>query len=300
MKRFFMFAAFAAALFSADFATAQSKVEDYPTVQFFAHRGSRFEYDENTMLAFREAYARGARGFETDVRMTGSGDLILSHDESLYRTCGVDKQTEDLTTEECLKIKTKSGNDLALCQELADFLADKPNMYVEWEIKTIPELYTEAKLEELCEKLWNMTMPQKPASSLYLFTSFDKRALKIMKRLHPEAEMMLLKSKPASPEILMEAYNMGIMRVGCKMDGTHRSTIRLGHKLGMIVSLWPGNNKEDFFLGAALGCDAMCCDRFFEVAEWAEKNLPFVKIKGYEKPQAAAPVVAEKPKKSKK
>jgi glycerophosphoryl diester phosphodiesterase len=286
MKRFFMIAAFAASMvLSADFASAQTKVEDYPTVQFFAHRGSRFEYDENTMLAFREAYARGARGFETDVRMTGSGDLILSHDESLYRTCGVDKQTEDMTTKECLKIKTKSGNDLALCQELADFLSDKPNMYVEWEIKTIPELYTEAKLEELCEKLWNMTMPQKPASSLYLFTSFDKRALKIMKRLHPEAEMMLLKSKPASPEILMEAYNMGIMRVGCKMDGTTRSTIRLGHKLGMIVSLWPGNNKEDFFLGAALGCDAMCCDRFFEVAEWAEKNLPFVKIKGYEKPQ---------------
>ena len=94
---------------------------------------------------------------------------------------------------------------------------------------------------------------------------------------------------------------MGIMRVGCKMDGTTRATIRLGHKLGMIVSLWPGNNKEDFFLGAALGCDAMCCDRFFEVGEWAEKNLPFVKIKGYEKPEApAAPAVAEKAKKSKK
>ena len=128
MKRFLMLAAFAAMVFSADFATAQSKIEDYPTIQFFAHRGSRFEYDENTMLAFKTAYERGARGFETDVRMTGSGDLILSHDESLYRTCGVDKQTEDMTTKECLKIKTKSGNDLALAQELADFLAGKPNM----------------------------------------------------------------------------------------------------------------------------------------------------------------------------
>ena len=124
MKRFLKIAAFAAALvFTTDFATAQSKIEDYPTVQFFAHRGSRFEYEENTMYAFETAYARGARGFETDVRMTGSGDLILSHDESLYRTCGVDVQTEDLTTKECLKIKTKSGNDLALCQELANFLA---------------------------------------------------------------------------------------------------------------------------------------------------------------------------------
>ncbi len=265
-----------------DFAYAQ--LEKDHVIQFFAHRGSRFEYpdNENTMLAFRSSYERGARGFETDVRMTGDGDLILSHDESLYRTCGVDLQTEDLTTKECLKIKTKGGEPLALCQELADFLADKPDMYVEWEIKTIPELYTEAKLEELCNKLWNMTMTQKPESSLYLFTSFDKRALKVMRRLHPEAEMMLLKNKPCSPEILMEAYEMGIMRVGCRMDGTTRKTIKLGHKLGMIVSLWPGNTKEDFFVGAALGCDAMCCDRFFEVGEWAKENLPFIKLKGIE------------------
>ena len=63
MKRFLMLAAFAAMVFSADCATEQSKIEDYPTIQFFAHRGSRFEYDENTMLAFKTAYERGARGF---------------------------------------------------------------------------------------------------------------------------------------------------------------------------------------------------------------------------------------------
>lgn len=72
---------------------------------------------------------------------------------------------------------------------------------------------------------------------------------------------------------------MGIKRVGCKMDGTTRSTIRLAHKLGMIVSLWPGSTKEDFLLGVALGCDAMCCG-FFEVGEWARECLPFVKLKG--------------------
>lgn len=265
-----------------DFAFAQ--LEKDHVIQFFAHRGSRFEYpdNENTMLAFRDAYKRGARGFETDVRMTKDGDLILSHDESLYRTCGVDLQTEDLSTAECLKIKTKAGEPLALCQELADFLADKEDMYVEWEIKTIPSLYTQAMLDELCEKLWNMTMTQKPKSSLYLFTSFDKRALRTMKRLHPEAELMMLKDKHCTPEILMEAYDMGIMQVGCRMDGTTRKTVKLGHKLGMIVSLWPGGTKEDFFLGAALGCDAMCCDRFFEVGEWAKENLPFIKLKGIE------------------
>lgn len=263
-----------------DYASAQ--LEKERVVQFFAHRGSRFEFpdNENTMLAFRTSYERGARGFETDVRMTKDGDLILSHDESLYRTTGVDLQTEDLTTEECLKIKTKGGEPLALCQELVDYLADKDGVYVEWEIKTVPSLYTQAMLDDLCDKLYKMAMAKRPANSEYLFTSFDKRALRTMKRLHPDAILMMLKDHPCTPAILMEAYDMGIKRVGCRMDGTTRGVIKLGHKLGMIVSLWPGSTKEDFFLGAAVGSDAMCCDRFFEVGEWARENLPFIRLKG--------------------
>lgn len=266
---------------------AMAQLDKKHVIQFFAHRGSRFEYpdNENTMYAFRESYKDGARGFETDVRMTKDGDLILSHDESLYRTCGVDVQTEDLTTKECKKIMTKGGQPLALCQEFVDFLADKEGMYVEFEIKTVKGLYTQAMLDVLCDKLYKMAMAKKPASSEYLFTSFDKRALSTMKRLHPDAILMMLKDKPCSPEVLMEAYDMGIKRVGCRMDGTTRKTIKLGHKLGMIVSLWPGSTKEDFFLGAALGSDAMCCDRFSEVSRWAKENLPFIKLKGVAEPQ---------------
>ncbi|MGN0091674.1 MAG: glycerophosphodiester phosphodiesterase [Alistipes sp.] len=266
---------------------AMAQLDKKHVIQFFAHRGSRFEYpdNENTMYAFRESYKDGARGFETDVRMTKDGDLILSHDESLYRTCGVDVQTEDLTTKECKKILTKGGQPLALCQEFVDFLADKEGMYVEFEIKTVKGLYTQAMLDVLCDKLYKMAMAKKPASSEYLFTSFDKRALSTMKRLHPDAILMMLKDKPCSPEVLMEAYDMGIKRVGCRMDGTTRKTIKLGHKLGMIVSLWPGSTKEDFFLGAALGSDAMCCDRFSEVSRWAKENLPFIKLKGVAEPQ---------------
>lgn len=272
-------AAIAASLFC--FAeVAQAQLDPNHTIQFFAHRGSRFEFDENTMDAFRKSYDAGARGFETDVRFTKDGSLILSHDESLYRTTGVDKQTEDLTDAELKKIRTKGGHPLAFCQELVDFLEDKEGMYVEFEIKTVKELYTQAMLDELCDKLYKMAMAKKPASSEYLFTSFDKRALKTMQRLHPDAILMMLKDKPCSPDVLMEAYGMGIMRVGCRMDGTTRATIKLGHKLGMIVSLWPGSTKEDFFLGAALGSDAMCCDRFIEVAKFAREKLPFIKLKG--------------------
>lgn len=262
--------------------TASAQLEKDHVIQFFAHRGSRFEYkdNENTMYAFKESYKKGARGYETDVRLTKDGSLILSHDESLYRTTGIDKQTEDLSDEELRKIRTKGGQPLAFCQELVDFLEDKQGMYVEFEIKTVPSIYTQAMLDELCDKVYKMAMAKRHPSSEYLFTSFDKRAIKTMKRLHPDAILMMLYSKPCSSEILMEAYDMGVMRVGCKMDGTTRHIIKLAHKLGMIVSLWPGSTKSDFFLGAALGCDAMCCDRFDEVGKFAKEKLPFIRLKG--------------------
>ena len=267
-----------AMLCSVDFASAQS--EKANVIQLLSHRGGRFEFDENTMYAFRESYKAGVRGYETDIRMTKDGSLILSHDESLYRTCGVDLHTEDLTDAECRKIRTKEGNPLAFCRELVDFLADKEGMYVEFEIKTVKELYTQAMLDELCDKLYKMAMAKKPASSEYVFSSFDKRALQTMQRLHPDATLMMLKGKPCSPEVLMEAYDMGIKRVACRMDGTTRQTVALGHKLGMFISLWPVNTKEDILLGIALGSDALCCDRFVETSDWLKEQLPANMTKG--------------------
>ena len=52
------------------------EAQQHRTVQFFAHRGSRLEYDENTMPAFRATYDKGIRGYETDIRMTADGRLV--------------------------------------------------------------------------------------------------------------------------------------------------------------------------------------------------------------------------------
>lgn len=250
-------------------------------IQFFAHRGSRMEFDENTLEAFRATYDAGIRGYETDVHLTADGHLIINHDESLKRTCGVDRQVEDMTRKEIRKVRTLQGHKLIFAEQLARYLSNKDDLYVEWEIKTIPELYDEAKLTELCTKLWDTVMPSKPAHSLYLFTSFDKRALRIMKELHPDAQLLMIEGKPCTKEIVDQALAMGIDRVGCKMKGTKREAVEYAHSKGVIVSLWPGASIKDFQMGYDLGCDAMCCDRALEVGDWVYANLPQGTIKGY-------------------
>src|SRR3954470_13188087 len=59
----------------------------------YGHRGVRGEAPENTMAAFEIAANAGAAGFELDVRVCGSGELVVCHDPTLERfTQGRDRR----------------------------------------------------------------------------------------------------------------------------------------------------------------------------------------------------------------
>ncbi len=273
MKKIITTIAAALAVISA--APAQQK----HSVQFFAHRGSRLEYDENTMPAFQATYDKGIRGYETDIRMTADGKLVVSHDSSLARLTPSDGEVEKMTAREIRKVKTKQGNDILFLDELCRWLADKEGMYVEFEMKTSSPAYDEEQLEKYCDLLYTTAMARKPASSTYLFTSSDKRALRTMQRLHPEADLLLIIGRPIGDDTIREALDMGIKRLGCTMGGTSRDAVRKAKKAGLFVSLWPGQSIDDFILGVALGADALCCDRAVEVKEFFDEHMPWVEAR---------------------
>lgn len=54
--------------------------------RIIAHRGARSLAPENTITAARAAREAGADLWETDVTVTGDGELILMHDDTLERT----------------------------------------------------------------------------------------------------------------------------------------------------------------------------------------------------------------------
>lgn len=45
----------------------------------FAHRGGRADAPENTLVAFARALEQGARGLESDARLSGDGEAVLVH-----------------------------------------------------------------------------------------------------------------------------------------------------------------------------------------------------------------------------
>ncbi len=54
-------------------------------MKIYAHRGSSHIWPENTVLAFEKAHGHGATGFEVDLRLSGDGEIVLSHDDNLAR-----------------------------------------------------------------------------------------------------------------------------------------------------------------------------------------------------------------------
>ena len=138
---------------------AAALAQEAREVQHFAHRGSRYEFDENTLSAFQGTYDKGIRGYETDVRITKDGELVINHDKSLKRTAGVDMVIENSTRKELKKVKSLQGNPVLFVDELCKWLSKRDSLYVEFEMKSSD--YSEEQLEVYCDKLYKMAMANK-------------------------------------------------------------------------------------------------------------------------------------------
>lgn len=249
------------------------------TIRAFSHRGGRMERDENTLKAFQESWDAGYTGFETDIRMTKDGVCYMTHDNTLERTTNGTGVFEEKTAAEIDALRTKKGNKILRMDDFVKFLNGKDNLYVEWEFKTKPEkLYPQKRLEEYVEKVYQAAKSVKTKNSQFVFTSSDYRGLRYLQEHHPDAELLLIISKPINDETIAMAKTVGIYTLGCTMAGTSRQMVEKAHKAGITVSLWPGQSVEDFMLGAYLGCDRMCTDIPLTVKDWVKKNAPWLKV----------------------
>lgn len=249
-------------------------------VKLFAHRAGAHEYDENTMPAFKATYDLGMRGFETDVRISKDGHLVIFHDDNLERIVGVEGVIEEMTLPEIRKLKTKKGNQIPTLDEVVSYFKDKPGVYIEFEMKTSKTTaYPEELLKKYCDLLYQKTYNNKPANSDYLLTSFDKRPLRYLKATYPQVDMLFIKSEGLTQQVVDEAKELGIKRIGARVEMTTRNMVQEAKKQGMTVSLWPGRSVSDFLLGVSLGSDYLCTDVPIEVSKWVKANAPEIKLK---------------------
>ncbi len=114
----------------------------------FGHRGSAGTHPENTLESFAAAAALGIQYFELDIHMTRDGEIVVSHDDHLERTCGRAGVIREMTYAELAaadagRMFTLDGATFPFRDKgirvprLAEVLAAFPKLPIEIEIKQI-------------------------------------------------------------------------------------------------------------------------------------------------------------------
>ncbi len=99
---------------------------------FIGHRGTRVDYDENTILSFEKAIEYGANYIEFDVRKTKDEKLIILHDNSIDRTTNGTGLLKHFSLQEIMKYKTRiNGMHVSQLSEVLDMFKNKVKFMIE-------------------------------------------------------------------------------------------------------------------------------------------------------------------------
>ena len=219
------------------------------------HRGARHAAPENTLAAFELARREGADGVELDVRLDGSGQVIVLHDPTLTRvTGGVDsRHAEDIPSAELARLDVGSGERAPL---LADVLAwakqhgQRVNVELKSDVRDGRSLLT-----GVARVVKSLPLPA------VLFSSFDPRFVWWLARNVPDLprawlvheKQRVLKYAPGFRLLGSNAVHPEHVLV------TPARIARL-KKAGMLVNVWTVNNPVRAQELARLGVDALISD----------------------------------------
>ena len=215
----------------------------------YAHRGASEYAPENTMSSFYLGLYMGANGIETDVRRTKDGTLVLFHDATLDRVCGVSGELSNYTYEELCKIPvihTPSGRrDIVV--RLEDFLhycgAHGVKLAIELKADGVGvDVYTLVKRYGLEDNV--------------IVTSFNLDYLIELKAAYPEASLGYL-TADFDDETVAKMKEIGIGQLCPAGKNVTAEKVKAWHDAGFNVRAWGIKDVEIMKHAYECGVDGM-------------------------------------------
>jgi len=105
----------------------------FDNYKFIAHRGLHNDIiPENSLQSFKDAVKNGF-AIENDIHILKDDNVVVFHDDTLLRMCGVDKKIEDCTLEEINKLTLKNTSEkIPTLKECLDEVNGKVPLLIEF------------------------------------------------------------------------------------------------------------------------------------------------------------------------
>ena len=229
------------------------------------HRGSQWGV-ENTRAAFINGANAGAWGLECDIRVTGDGTFVVSHDDNYKRLGGPETKIADMTTEAILSTRLTSkrhgvtyagtpctlGEFLDICKEY--------NVVPVVEVKVCTTIHSNTKAEnepvfDGIPALINL-IDQKGLSDRVVIISFMPGVVDFIHRHYPDITVQVLAGDEDGT--IMEwvewckQYKMDLAVVHTIVT---KEAVDAMHAAGLKVNVWTVDRVEDFERVKAMGVD---------------------------------------------
>lgn len=230
------------------------KVAILNDIKVTAHRGSSIEAPENTLSAFSKAIDEMADYIEFDVQQTSDGEIIVMHDQNVYRTTGVDKNVWEMTLAEISELDAGShfsteysGEKVPTFEEVLKLAKGKIDLNIEIKpsghdngiAQKVLELVEKYDFEEHC-----------------VITSADYTTLQEVKSLNPDIPVGYILSLAYG-----NFYNMSdIDFFSVNASFLSKITVDSIHNSGKEVHAWTVNNGVSIKNLANKGVDNIITD----------------------------------------
>ena len=144
----------------------------------YAHRGLHDDaHAENSLSAFSLAVEQGF-GIELDVHLSRDGEVVVFHDKTLLRVCGVEGEISDHTAEELSHLSLSgTGEGIPTLREVLALVGGRVPILVEIKSETTKDADLTARTLELLRAY----------GGPYLVQSFNPLAVADARRIAPEA-----------------------------------------------------------------------------------------------------------------
>lgn len=245
-----------------------------PGFEIYAHRGLAQDTTENTHQAFQAALDAGADWLETDINTTADGHVVVFHDATLNRLCGIPGRVSTTTWDTLKDLPLTDGGSIP---RLEDTLAAFPQARFNIDVKDRGSAhhlaallartgaahrvriasFSEGRKRQATRSAQAQGISLRQSASQPIFILFY-----LASRFHPALWGLIrpLINRWVSPFDAMQVpYRHHIL--GKKITIVDRKLVQAAHRYGKLVHVWTIDCEQEMAHLVNLGVDGIVTNR---------------------------------------